>query len=433
MKNKILVYVLSLSLFVLPSRSEAIIPLLVQGAIELAPIAAEIAVGQFAAAGVARVINPTTSKTLDIPSGNRSLKVSFGLASAVAAAALFANFSGYTSASPVCSYVNVSLAGRNPIAKRYATFDEAVAALSGAFGGSLGSSVPNGSGKIYDWNASSGLLTQALFVGGCSFSPPVEDVAWLDLSTNPTQAKTDKLVSDLKAFAASNPAEFHQIASISDFPAQQPATDYVLASGTVSISSDGAGNTSVSGGSPALSLDSNNKILADGVSGTASAPPTSSPTPPSGTASATGSDMGAVVDAINNSKNQSVLDSQSIVAELKSTQTDCEKFPNAVGCKDLGTFNSTPHDFGDGITSSDSFASVYATHSAAWASSPLGSSITRLFPSTGVSGYPSWTINLLGTSLVLDFAQYASVFSSLGALVLVLAGFQSIKIILGRD
>jgi len=199
-KRRFFVYALALlvaSPFFGPRRADAIIPLL----LELAAPAAELAIGQWAAAGLARVINPTT-KTLEIPNPNKKvMRISFLAASAAVAGvlALLAKKTGHTSLSGNCSpggfYPNsppatLSLASAESLYSSHfaarglsPTFSKITAA------GNLGFTASFADGSFDQYAISCGSSTSAA------------DVTWLDLSNNPTQAKTDSLVSAVKSLA----------------------------------------------------------------------------------------------------------------------------------------------------------------------------------------------------------------------------------------
>jgi len=448
MRIRLLVLLLSFGLLVSPFTSSAA-AFGNQLLLPLSRVAAEHAINIWAVNGLQKTVNGL-NKSLELKGLNpRVIKFAFGASVGLHLAALAA-FAAYSHYNPVdntiCNQTGLSkTASKAQLSVTYASPYWSIRYF-------------NDTPSYFDYDLlHAGSRVTGGRIGSCFGSiQSAQDVMWIDQSTDTTQASADKLAADLKGFAVSNPTDFAAIAELSNLPKTLAPSNFAGVAGSVEVRSDGgvyldgtyknqATWTDSAGVSHTGTIDASGNLLVDGKPQTGFTATNinhpigtnPNPLPPSGSSNSTSSDMGVVVDAINASKAQSVTNSQVIVDGLNSgfsnIQTNCDKFPNSAGCQQLGTLNTTPHDFGNGITSADTFASVYTKHSAVWSSSPLGSSITRLFPSTGIAGYPSWTIDLMGTTLVLDFAKYASIFSSLGALVVVLAGFQSIKIILGRD
>jgi len=342
MKKRLLIIALSVGLIVpfsFPQRSNAIVGVL----IPFIATAARIVV-QRVVASAPMVLN-LAARAVSIPlTSSKTINVSLGASVAVHAAALAIDL-GYKAlssqpATPACS-VYANWPARMPYNGTYTSVSAALAAAkAGGQVGSLGPATPTGSGgMLYDWDWGDGTFSYNVInaSGGCDVpARPVEDVMWLDLQSNPTQANTDKVLGGLKVLAISKPTDFDAIVALADKPNDQGPSDYPngstqsVSGGTISVISGPAGKAT---------LDSVGDLLIDGES------PTTGGGVGGGVGGGTGGGGGG-----SNSGGATSADIQKVVDAVKNKQTDCDKYPNSAGCADLGTatdptLTSNPVDF----------------------------------------------------------------------------------------
>jgi len=343
MKKRLLIIALCVGLIVpfsFPHKSGAFVGLL----IPFIATAARVVV-QSVVASAPMVLN-LAARTVSIPlTSSKAMNVALGASVAVHAAALAIGL-GYKAlasqpATSACS-VTASWPGSRPYNGSYPSVSAALAAATaGGQVGSLGPATPNGGGMLYDWDWGDGTFSYNVInaTGGCDVpARSVEDVMWLDLQANPTQANTDKFLGGLKVLAPSKPTDFDAIVTLSDKPNNQGPSDYPngstqsVSGGTISVISGPAGTPT---------LDSVGDLLVDGQS------PTTGGGVGGGVGGGTGGGGGG---GGTTSGGATSADIQKVVDAVKNKQTDCDKHPNSAGCADLGTatsptLTSTPVDF----------------------------------------------------------------------------------------
>ena len=381
--------------------------------------------------------NATAPMTFDssgnpkIPSGSRSMKVSLKGALTVAGAALFA-----ASASSVSSALN----GGQPFADSDNTTCQSHFGQSKTY---IKESLKNqNSGYVFSNETPSGfhyeLAGQAQGdVWGCSGVVELAaDAMASALAANPSQSNTDALVSDVKAFAQSNPSETANIVQMDEGTMGYiDGVFYDNTGASNTITSDGSGNVTVNG-SPVTTSPVNNaggtlsviessassKPIVDGNPVEGNSDQTGSPDAPSGDGGSTSSDMGAVVTAVNNLKNKNAQGSADVVSALNAVKgsvdsiqgyTDpCIDNPDRAGCQTLGSGSGAP--------------------SLSTETIDLGSALSPVDVGQGVGVCPdSMSSTYQGQALGFDFTKACSFLIDIRPVVLGMAWFTAALIFVG--